>query len=157
MSQITAKSSHGNTIWCLSYRYEFSSLYRAYYGGIWNSRNVRNHLHHKYSASYVEWKSHCKALRGHFLIDTALHCLLGSELFGNNLISSCEENNLRDQTSLDIENNTNLEESSKICSLFLGKTLCAETVLDHHVLKLLHNSFFFLEQIKTSRTTSLWI
>lgn len=32
-----------------------------------------------------------RAVRGHFLIDTALHRLLGSELFGINL-SSFEEN-----------------------------------------------------------------
>lgn len=57
-----------------------------------------------------------RAIRGHFLIDTALHCLLGSELFGINL-PSFEENELGDQTSLDSENNTILEEASERCTV----------------------------------------
>lgn len=97
------------------------------------------------------------AIRCYFLIDTALHCLLGSALFGINLPSS-DENDLGEQTPLDSENNTILEEASKMYNQCLDKTLCAEAVLDHQVLKQLHISFKgFLEQRKESRTARLWI
>lgn len=102
-------------------------------------------------------KAIARAIRGLFLIDTALHCLLGSELFDINLPSSVE-NDSGDQTPLDSENNAVLEEAFKTYSQLESKTLCTEAVLDHPVLKQLHFSFKgFLVQKKESRTGRLWI
>lgn len=95
-------------------------------------------------------KAIARAIRGLFLIDTALHCLLGSELFDINLPSSVE-NDSGDQTSLDSENNAVLEEASKTYSQLESKTLCTEAVLDHPVLKQLHFSFkgFLVQTVDT--------
>lgn len=62
-------------------------------------------------------------------------------------LSSTEENDKGDQTSVDSENNAVLKEASKIYSQFLDKTVCEETVLDYTALKQLHILFKgFLEQ-----------
>lgn len=66
-------------------------------------------------------KAIARAIRGHFLIDTGLHCLHGSELFDINLPSS-EENDLETK-HLDSESNTTLEEGSKMFSQLEEKKL----------------------------------
>lgn len=111
-----------------------------------------NTVPHKLSGKAI-----ARAIKGHFLIDTALHCLLGSELCGINLLSS-EENDLGDHTPLDSESDYFLEEASNMYIQFLDKTLSAEPVLDYPALKQLHISFKgFVEQKKESRTARLWI
>jgi hypothetical protein len=104
-------------------------------------------------------KAIARAIRGHFLIDTALHCLLGSEVFGFPLpTSSSEYQDLGKQTSLDFENSQILIDASELYAQLLDGTTSAELIRNHSVFRQLQISFQeILDQKRENRTARLWI
>jgi hypothetical protein len=94
-----------------------------------------------------------RAIGGHFLIDTSLHCLLQSEVFGFPFPSFSEYQDLGKQTSLDFENSQILKDASELYAQLLDRTTSEELIRNHSVFRQWQISF--QEILNHNRKTGL--
>ena len=96
-------------------------------------------------------KAVSRAFRGHMLVDTALYCLLISEIFNIDVSKLLEE----PQSIMD---STELKEIGKLYSQLTSGDLSVSEVYDTDVLKNLEETIRSrTEMLKQSRTAKLWL